>query len=119
MILAAEAVLPLGITAVFASGGNHTTSHAHWGYYMIAAVSVQLFTGWMRTKGLEAKHANFSCIHRVSEGGVPQDKLGEGRGGGCGGLAFQTISVSSGWGRGSVLGVNYMIAVFFLWLFTG
>ena len=65
MILASEAVLPLGITAVFASGGNHTTSHAHWGYYMIAAVTLQLFTGWMRTKGLESKHANFSFLHRV------------------------------------------------------
>lgn len=67
MILASEAVLPLGITAVFASGGDHTTDHAHWGYYMIAAVAAQIFTGWMRTKGLEAKHANFSLIHRVSE----------------------------------------------------
>lgn len=53
------------ITAVFASGGDHTTPHAHWGYYMIAAVAVQVFTGFMRTKGLEAKHANFSYLHRV------------------------------------------------------
>ena len=46
MILASEAVLPLGITAVFASGGGHDTHHAHWGYYMIAAVAVQvLFSG--------------------------------------------------------------------------
>lgn len=70
MILAAEAVLPLGITAVFASGGDHTTDHAHWGYYMIAAVALQLLTGWMRTKGLEAKHANFSLLHRVRAAGV-------------------------------------------------
>lgn len=57
------------ITAVFASGGDHTSEHAHWGYYMIAAVALQLFTGFMRTKGLEAKHANFSFLHRV--GGPP------------------------------------------------
>lgn len=54
------------ITAVFASGGDHTTSHAHWGYYMIAAVAIQILTGFMRVKGLEAKHANFSFLHRVS-----------------------------------------------------
>ena len=54
------------ITAIFASGGDHTTKHAHWGYYMIAAVALQVFTGFMRTKGLEAKHANFSYLHRVS-----------------------------------------------------
>ena len=65
MILTSEAVLPLAITAVFASGGDHGTSHAHWGYYMIAAVATQIFTGWIRTKGLEAKHANFSFLHRV------------------------------------------------------
>ena len=65
MIVASEAVLPLGITAVFASGGNHRSSHAHWGYYMIAAVAAQIFTGWMRCKGLEAKHSNFSSFHRV------------------------------------------------------
>eukprot|EP00903_Cladosiphon_okamuranus_P015565 g14370.t1 len=67
MILASEAVLPLGITAVFASGGDHTSEHAHWGYYMIAAVALQIFTGFMRTKGLEAKHANFSFLHRLNK----------------------------------------------------
>ena len=65
MIVASEAVLPLGITAVVASGGEHESSHAHWGYYMIAAVAAQIFTGMMRTKALEAKHANFSFLHRV------------------------------------------------------
>lgn len=53
------------ITAVFASGGDHTTEHAHWGYYMIAAVAVQLLTGFYRVKGLEAEGANFSFLHRV------------------------------------------------------
>ncbi|CAM9534507.1 unnamed protein product [Ascophyllum nodosum] len=67
MIVASEAVLPLGITAVFASGGNHRSSHAHWGYYMIAAVAAQIFTGWMRCKGLEAKHSNFSSFHRCNK----------------------------------------------------
>ena len=70
MILTAEAVLPLGITAVVASGGDHTTEHAHWGFYMIAAVAAQIFTGWMRTKGLEGKHANFSFLHRVRSLGL-------------------------------------------------
>lgn len=65
MIVTSEAVLPLAITAVFASGGDHTTEHAHWGYYMTAAVATQIFTGWIRKKGLEAKHANFSVLHRV------------------------------------------------------
>ena len=65
MIVASEAVLPLGITAVFASRGRSSDAHANWGYYMIAAVAMQIFTGWMRTKGLEAKHANFSMLHRV------------------------------------------------------
>eukprot|EP00752_Nemacystus_decipiens_P001683 g1633.t1 len=67
MIVASEAVLPLGITAIFASGGDHTTRHAHWGYYMIAAVALQVLTGFMRTKGLEAKQANFSYLHRFNK----------------------------------------------------
>eukprot|EP00904_Undaria_pinnatifida_P011031 jgi/Undpi1/7058/HiC_scaffold_21.g09532.m1 len=67
MIVTSEAVLPLGITAVVATGGNHTTKHAHWGYYMIAAVAAQVITGWIRTKGLEAKHANFSFVHRCNK----------------------------------------------------
>lgn len=66
MVVASEAVLPLGVTAVFASGGDHSTLHAHWGFYMIAAVAMQVLTGWIRKKGLEAKHANFSFLHRVS-----------------------------------------------------
>lgn len=65
MVVASEAVLPLGITAVFASRGRTSAAHAHWGYYMIAAVAMQIFTDWMRTKGLEAKHSNFSLLHRV------------------------------------------------------
>lgn len=65
MIVAAEAVLPLGITAVFASGGNHDTSHAYWGYYLIAAVAMQVISGWVRVKALEAKQANYSYFHRV------------------------------------------------------
>lgn len=67
MIVASEAVLPLGITAMFATtGGSRSKAHARWGYYMIAAVALELFSGWMRTKGLEAKHANFSLLHRVT-----------------------------------------------------
>eukprot|EP00904_Undaria_pinnatifida_P011027 jgi/Undpi1/7054/HiC_scaffold_21.g09528.m1 len=67
MIVTAEAVLPMGITAVVASGGNHISKHAHWGYFMIVAVAAQVFTGWLRTKGLEAKHANFSFLHRCNK----------------------------------------------------
>eukprot|EP00904_Undaria_pinnatifida_P011028 jgi/Undpi1/7055/HiC_scaffold_21.g09529.m1 len=67
MIVTSEAVLPLGITAVVATGGDHTSKHAHLGYYMIAAVAAQVFTGWIRTKGLEAKHANFSVLHRCNK----------------------------------------------------
>ncbi|CAM9558139.1 unnamed protein product [Pylaiella littoralis] len=67
MIIASEAVLPLAITAVFASGGDHTTSHAHWGYFMIAAVALQVFTGFVRVKGLEAAQANFSFVHRFNK----------------------------------------------------
>lgn len=66
MILTSEAVLPLAITAVFVSKGDHSTNHAHWGYLMIVGVATQIFTGWIRTKGLEAKHPNFSVLHRVS-----------------------------------------------------
>ncbi|CAM9831972.1 unnamed protein product [Ectocarpus sp. 4 AP-2014] len=67
MIVASEAVLPLGITAVFASRGRTSEAHARWGYYMIVAVAMQIFTGWMRTKGLEAKHSNFSLFHRFNK----------------------------------------------------
>ncbi|CAM9319898.1 unnamed protein product [Pylaiella littoralis] len=67
MIIASEAVLPLAITAVFASGGDHTTSHAHWGYYLIAAVALQVFSGFVRVKGLEAAQANFSWYHRFNK----------------------------------------------------
>lgn len=66
MTLAADAVLPLGITAIFASGGDHDSEHANWGYYMIAAVAVQLLTGSIRARGLEGKIANYSLFHRVS-----------------------------------------------------
>ena len=31
MIICAEALLPLAITAIFATGGPHTSSHATWG----------------------------------------------------------------------------------------
>lgn len=65
MIVASEAVLPLAITAAFATEGDHITDHARWGFLMIAGVAAQLFTGWIRMKGLEAKHANFSSLHRV------------------------------------------------------
>lgn len=37
------------------------------GFYMIAAIVVQLFTGWMRVRGLEAKGSNFSLLHRVRD----------------------------------------------------
>lgn len=73
MIVASEAVLPLGITAVFASRGRTSVAHAHWGYYLIAAVALQIFTGWLRTKGLEAKQSNFSFLHRVSHKCAQED----------------------------------------------
>ena len=66
-MLTSEAVLPLAITAAFVSEGDHTASHATWGYMMIVGVATQVFTGWIRTKGLKAKHANYSGLHRVSE----------------------------------------------------
>lgn len=74
MIVASEAVLPLGITAVFASRGRTSAAHAHWGYYMIGAVALQIFTGWLRTKGLEAKHSNFSLLHRVRSSTRPSGR---------------------------------------------
>lgn len=88
MCIAAGTILAAQITAVFASGGDHTTKHAHWGFYMIAAVAIQIFTGFMRTKGLEAKHANFSFVHRVGgwEGG---------RAGSCQQTREATIMLSS------------------------
>eukprot|EP00752_Nemacystus_decipiens_P002581 g2416.t2 len=67
MIVASEAVLPLGITAIFATGGEHGSSHAHWGYYMIAAVVLQVLSGWLRVKGLGGKNANFSLFHRFNK----------------------------------------------------
>lgn len=51
--------------AIFATGGQHGSQHAYWGYYMIAAVVAQVLTGWLRVKGLEGKNANFSLFHRV------------------------------------------------------
>ena len=60
MILASEAVLPLGITAVFASGGGHDTEHAHWGYYMIAAVAVQV-RGWCLDTGIVCCFVLLAC----------------------------------------------------------
>ncbi|CAM9152625.1 unnamed protein product [Ectocarpus sp. 12 AP-2014] len=67
MIVASEAVLPLGITAIFASGSQHGTEHAHWGYYMIVAVMAQVLSGWLRVKGLGGKNANFSVFHRFNK----------------------------------------------------
>ncbi|CAN0025142.1 unnamed protein product, partial [Ectocarpus sp. 6 AP-2014] len=67
MIVASEAVLPLGITAIFASGGEHQNEHAHWGYYMIAAVIAQVLSGWLRVKGLGGKNANFCLFHRCNK----------------------------------------------------
>ncbi|CAN0347517.1 unnamed protein product, partial [Scytosiphon promiscuus] len=52
---------------VFASHGRTSAAHANWGYYMIAAVALQIFTGWLRTKGLEAKQFNFSYLHRFNK----------------------------------------------------
>ena len=45
---------------VWAVGGG-----ARGGYYMVAAVLLQLFTVRMRTKVLEAKHAKVYFLHRV------------------------------------------------------
>lgn len=52
--------------AIFASSGDRNSSHAHWGYYMIAAVVAQVLSGWLRVKGLNGENANFSLFHRVS-----------------------------------------------------
>ncbi|CAM9379499.1 unnamed protein product [Ectocarpus sp. 13 AM-2016] len=57
-------IAPWGI---YYARGRTSEAHAHWGYYMIAAVALQIFTGWMRTKGLEAKHSNFSLLHRFNK----------------------------------------------------
>lgn len=32
---------------------------------MMAAVALQIVTGWMRVRALEAKGSNFSLFHRV------------------------------------------------------
>lgn len=34
---------------------------------MIGALGLQILTGFLRTQALEAKHSNFSTLHRVSE----------------------------------------------------
>lgn len=39
MIVASEAVLPLGITAVITTGGSHDSGHAKWGESTIHIVS--------------------------------------------------------------------------------
>lgn len=59
---------PSARRAIFATGGDHESSHAHWGYYMIAAVILQVLSGWLRVKGLGGKNANFSLFHRVRTG---------------------------------------------------
>ena len=52
--------------AIFATDAHDTAkTHAHWGYYMIAAIILQVLSGWQRVKGLEGKNANFSLFHRV------------------------------------------------------
>lgn len=65
MFVSANTVVSLAITAVSASEGLSTTSHSRWGYYMVAGVAVQVFTGWLRTQGLKGNGANFSYMHRV------------------------------------------------------
>lgn len=69
-IISATFVLPASAPAtphraIFASGGDHSTEHAHWGYYMIAAVTLQVLSGWLRVKGLGGRNANYSLFHRV------------------------------------------------------
>ena len=110
MIVTAEAVLPLGITAVAATGGDHTTKHAHWGYYMIAAVAAQVFTGWMRTKGLKAEHSNFSFLHRVRvgrEGGPGEGGKGRRWDRGFWGLGSSWGGLGLGLVLGLVLGLDW------------
>lgn len=36
-----------------------------WGFYMIAAVFMQVVTGFLRQRALEGKHSNFCMLHRV------------------------------------------------------
>ncbi|CAM9174754.1 unnamed protein product, partial [Laminaria digitata] len=67
MIICAEALLPLAITAIFTTGGPHNSQHAKWGFYMIGAVFLQLMTGWARARALEAKGSNFSLFHRMNK----------------------------------------------------
>lgn len=35
MVVCAEALLPLAITAVFTTGGPHNSAHAKWGEYLM------------------------------------------------------------------------------------
>eukprot|EP00903_Cladosiphon_okamuranus_P012613 g11801.t1 len=67
MIVCAEALLPLAITAVFTTGGPHNSEHAKWGFYMVGAIVLQLATGFARVRALEAKSNNFSVFHRVNK----------------------------------------------------
>lgn len=36
-----------------------------WGFFMIGAIALQVLTGFLRNMALEAKHSNFSLLHRV------------------------------------------------------
>eukprot|EP00904_Undaria_pinnatifida_P011388 jgi/Undpi1/737/HiC_scaffold_10.g04201.m1 len=67
MIICAEALLPLAITAIFITGGPHNSQHAKWGFYMIGAIVLQIATGWSRSRAILAKGNNFSLFHRVNK----------------------------------------------------
>lgn len=44
MVICAEALIPLAITAVFTTGGPHNTEHAKWGERRMYVCSKQLST---------------------------------------------------------------------------
>ncbi|CAM9782649.1 unnamed protein product, partial [Ectocarpus sp. 12 AP-2014] len=67
MVICAEALLPLAITAVFTTSGSHNSEHAKWGFYMVGAIVLQIGTGFARVRALEAKSNNFSLFHRVNK----------------------------------------------------
>ncbi|CAM9216757.1 unnamed protein product [Sphacelaria rigidula] len=67
MIVASETVLPLSITAIFSTSGDHSSEHAIWGIYLIVAVATQVLSGWLRVKALEGRYCNFSLLNQMNK----------------------------------------------------
>lgn len=44
---------------------NLFRGNASWGFYLIVGVAVQIMTGMLRVRALEARQSNFSLLHRV------------------------------------------------------